>query len=108
MEINGILKEKFDTKQITEKFRKREFVLTTEANTPYPQHVLFVLTQDKCDLLNPIKEGTEIKINFNLQGREWNGVKGKQYFNTLDVWRITDENAEHEHYHSSSNNNPPF
>ena len=88
MEVIGTLKAKFDTQKVSERFQKREFVLTTETNTPYPQHVSFQVTQDKCTILDQFKEGEEIKIHFNLRGREWNGPQGIKYFNTLEAWRI--------------------
>lgn len=88
MEVIGTLKVKFDTQRVSERFQKREFVLTTEANTPYPQHVSFQVTQDKCSLLDQYNEGDELRIQFNLRGREWNGPQGVKYFNTLEAWRI--------------------
>ena len=88
MEVIGTLKVKFDTQRVSERFQKREFVLTTEANTPYPQHVSFQVTQDKCSLLDQYNEGDELKVQFNLRGREWNGPQGVKYFNTLEAWRI--------------------
>lgn len=88
MEVIGTLKAKFDTQKVSDRFQKREFVLTTEANTPYPQHVSFQVTQDKCSLLDQFSEGDELKIQFNLRGREWNGPQGIKYFNTLEAWRI--------------------
>lgn len=88
MEVTGTLKVKFDTQKVSDRFQKREFVLTTEASTPYPQHVSFQLTQDKCNLLDQYNIGDEMKIQFNLRGREWNGPQGIKYFNTLEAWRI--------------------
>jgi hypothetical protein len=88
MEVIGTLKAKFDTQKVSDRFQKREFVLTTEANTPYPQHVSFQVTQDKCGLLDQFNPGEELKIQFNLRGREWNGPQGIKYFNTLEAWRI--------------------
>lgn len=88
MEVIGILKVKFDTQKVSDRFQKREFVLTTEEQTPYPQHCLFQLTQDKCSVLDSLNEGDEIKAHFNLRGREWNGPQGIKYFNTLEAWRI--------------------
>ncbi len=88
MEVIGTLKAKFETQKVSERFQKREFVVTTEANTPYPQHVSFQLTQDKCSLLDQFRDGEEIRIHFNLRGREWNGPQGVKYFNTLEAWRI--------------------
>lgn len=88
MEVIGTLKVKFDTQKVSDRFQKREFVLTTEANTPYPQHVSFQVTQDKCTILDQFNDGEEIKVQFNLRGREWNGPQGIKYFNTLEAWRI--------------------
>lgn len=88
MEVVGTLKVKFDTQKVSERFQKREFVLTTEANTPYPQHVSFQVTQDKVNLLDQYREGEELRVQFNLRGREWNGPQGVKYFNTLEAWRI--------------------
>jgi hypothetical protein len=88
MEVIGTLKTKFDTQKVSDRFQKREFVLTTEANTPYPQHVSFQVTQDKCTILDQFNDGEEIKVQFNLRGREWNGPQGIKYFNTLEAWRI--------------------
>jgi len=88
MEVTGTLKAKFDTQKVSDRFQKREFVLTTEANTPYPQHVSFQVTQDKCTLLDQFNPGEEIRVQFNLRGREWNGPQGIKYFNTLEAWRI--------------------
>ena len=88
MEVTGTLKAKFETTKVSDRFSKREFVLTTEANTPYPQHVSFQVTQVKCTMLDQFNEGDELKVQFNLRGREWNGPQGIKYFNTLEAWRI--------------------
>ena len=88
MEVIGTLKTKFETQKVSDRFQKREFVLTTEANTPYPQHVSFQVTQDKCTILDQYNDGDEIKVQFNLRGREWNGPQGIKYFNTLEAWRL--------------------
>ncbi|MBN8694188.1 MAG: DUF3127 domain-containing protein [Bacteroidetes bacterium] len=106
MEVTGILKMKFDTQKVSDRFSKREFVLTTEATSPYPQHVSFQLTQDKCNLLDQYNIGDEMKIQFNLRGREWNGPQGIKYFNTLEAWRIEKMNggASNQNSQAQSNN----
>ena len=88
MDITGILKAKDDAQQVSEKFKKRDFVLT-DNSSQYPQHISFQLTQDKCNLVDSIGLGSEIKVHFNLRGREWTSPKGEiKYFNTLEAWRI--------------------
>lgn len=88
MEVTGTLKTKSETVKVSERFQKREFVLTTEGGTPYPQHISFQLNQDKCPLLDSFGDGEELRVQFNLRGREWNGPQGIKYFNTLEAWRI--------------------
>jgi hypothetical protein len=89
MEITGQIKEVFATQTISEKFKKREFVLTTDGSTPYPQHISFQVTKDNCDKLNSYSTGDEVNVHFNLKGREWSGPNGVKYFNTLEAWKIT-------------------
>ena len=88
MNVTGKLKLKYDTQKVSEKFSKRDFVLSTDLATPYPQHVSFQVTGDKCALLDKFNEGDELTVQFNLRGREWNGPQGIKYFNTLEAWRI--------------------
>jgi hypothetical protein len=88
MDITGILKVKNEAQQVSEKFKKREFVLT-DNSSQYPQHISFQLTQDKCNLIDQYAIGSEIKVHFNLRGREWTSPQGEiRYFNTLEAWRI--------------------
>lgn len=88
MDVTGKLKVKSETQVVSEKFTKREFVIT-ENSSQYPQHISFVLTQDKCSLLDKYNEGDEMKVHFNLRGREWVNPKGEvKFFNTLEAWRI--------------------
>ena len=87
-ETTGILKVKRDTQQVSEKFSKREFVITTDMSTQYPQYISMQLTQDKCAVLVAYQVGDEIKVSFNLRGREWSGPEGVRYFNSLEAWRI--------------------
>ena len=89
MEVTGTLKTKSETVKVSERFQKREFVLTTEGSTTYPQHISFQLSQDKCPLLDSFEDGEELRVQFNLKGREWNAPQGIiKYFNTLEAWRI--------------------
>lgn len=90
---------------VSEKFSKREFVVTTDANTQYPQYISFQLTQDKCGLLDQYNVGDEIKVSFNLRGREWNGPQGVRYFNSLEAWRLERASGQQA---ASSNYQPAY
>ncbi len=88
MDITGILKVKGEAVQVSEKFKKREFVLT-DNSSQYPQHLSMQLTQDKCSLIDSYNVGDEIKVHINLRGREWTSPKNEvKYFNTIEAWRI--------------------
>ncbi len=86
-EITGKLKVKNDTQVVSDKFSKRDLVIATEEQ--YPQFISLQLTQDKCALLDAYKIGDELKVSFNLRGREWTAPDGVvKYFNSLEAWRI--------------------
>ena len=88
MEITGTLKMKSDVQEISEKFKKRDFVLT-DNSSQYPQHISLQLTQDKCGLIDNVNIGDELKVSINLKGREWTSPKGEvKYFNTIEAWKI--------------------
>jgi hypothetical protein len=87
--LNGTIKKIGDTVQVTDKFKKREVVIT-DASTMYPQHVTMQFTQDKCDILNMYNEGQEVEISFNLDGKEYTDKNTGEikYFNSLNAWKI--------------------
>lgn len=87
MEVEGSIKKIEETQQVTNTFRKRGVVVTTEEQ--YPQHILVEFVQDKVDLLDNFKEGDKVSIGINLRGREWTSPQGEvKYFNTIQGWRI--------------------
>jgi hypothetical protein len=89
IEANGKLHTIFETKQVSERFTKREFVIELADNPKYPQVVLFQLTGDRCAQLDELSVGDQVRIEFSLRGREWRSPSGElKYFNSLDVWKI--------------------
>jgi hypothetical protein len=88
-ETSGRLHLVSDTKQVTERFRKREFVVELADNPRFPQFVQFELTGDRCDHLDGFEVGDEVRVEFSLRGREWKSPRGEtKYFNSLDVWTV--------------------
>src|SRR6185503_19031041 len=88
LQVKGRLKVKGSEQAVSERFRKREFVITDESSQ-YPQHISFQLTQDKCSLLDKVNVGDELTVSFNLRGREWKSPQGEiKYFNSLEAWKI--------------------
>jgi len=91
-EVEGRLHKIFETEQKTDSFRAREFVIEVQSGQ-YPQMVKFQLVQDRCDLMDTFKEGSEVKVFFDLRGREWQG----KYFTNLNAWKVegkTDNEAQ--------------
>ena len=90
-ELQGILTEIFNTDQVTERFKKREFVIekTEESgDKTFTETIKFQLTNDKCDIIDPYATGEEVKIHFNIKGRKWEKDGKTSYFINLEAWRI--------------------
>lgn len=86
-EIKGTIHRLFDTKQVSDKFSKRELVITTEGK--YPQMLLVQVTNDKIKLLDDMREGDEVSAALDIRGREWRSPSGEvKYFVTLECWKI--------------------
>lgn len=96
-DIEGKLYKKFDTNQVTDSFKKREFVLEIEDGA-YTQLIKFQLTQNNCDKLDPYNENDQLKVTFSLRGREYTKEGRTSYFTNLDAWRLdkagSTQNAE--------------
>ncbi|MBW2422681.1 MAG: DUF3127 domain-containing protein [Deltaproteobacteria bacterium] len=89
MQVQGRVHASFEAEQVTERFRKREFVLVLEEGSRYPQYVKFQLTGDRCEALDGFEVGDEVGVEFSLRGREWTSPKGEvRYFTSLEVWSI--------------------
>ena len=87
MEVLGKVKVVGSVQEVSTSYKKRELVVTTDEQ--YPQHIAIEFTQDKCDLLNDISVGDEVKVSINLGGREWTNPQGEvKYFNSIKEWRI--------------------
>ena len=95
MKIEGKLKAKMDTQRVSDRFQKREFIITIESEDGHDtQHVSFQLQQDKCSIINDILIGTDVSVEFELRGREWEAPQGVKYFNTLLAWTVIPVNTK--------------
>jgi len=94
MNIKGKILEVKDTVQVTDSFKKREFILEYADNPQYPEFVKFELIQDRCDLLDDFKVSQVVEVHFNIRGRKWTDPQGEvKYFNSLQAWRLDAVNA---------------
>lgn len=95
-ELTGKLAVKYDTQQVKESFKKREFVMEVaeEINgNVYTNYAKMQLVQGKCELLDRFNEGDAIKVNFNIKGNRWERDGKVNYITNLDAWRIEPANA---------------
>lgn len=91
MNVIGKIKVINATQVVSDKFKKREIVVTTSEQ--YPQHIAIEFKQDKCDILDKYKVGDNVNVSINLTGRIWTNPEGvDKYFNGIEGWRI--EKAE--------------
>ena len=108
MEVTGKIKMINPTQVVSDKFSKREFVVTT--NETYPQDLMMQITQDKCSLLDIFKVGENVNVSINLRGREWINPQGEaKYFNTIEAWKISKlETIENQDAPVDTSNDLPF
>jgi hypothetical protein len=91
-EITGKVVELLPVVQVSDKFRKREFVIerkeTGASSAVFIDYIKFQLVQDKCELINESFLHDEIKIWFNIKGNRWERDGKVNYFTNLDAWKI--------------------
>lgn len=88
MEIQGRIKQIFPSQTMGQNgFEKRDLVIVTE--DIYPQTIIIQFTQQRCDLLDSLQVGQNVKVYINIRGREWTNPQGEtKYFNTIEGWKI--------------------
>lgn len=82
-EASGKIKLINETQTFPSGFSKREFVVTT-GDGKYPQDLKFEVVKDKCSILDGYKEGTDVKVSFDIRGNEYNG----KYYVNLSCWKL--------------------
>jgi hypothetical protein len=106
-EISGKVIEIYPIVQVSDKFRKREFVIEKKESggaAVFIDYLKFQLVQDKCDLINESFLQEEIKIWFNLKGNKWERDGKINYFTNLDAWKIEKTSAAGTGQNYSPNN----
>ena len=83
-EITGTLVKKYETETKGESFRVRDFVIKANDGGQYDNFVKFQTTQDRTAIIDDYNEGDEIKVHFDLRGRQWQD----KYFTNLNAWRV--------------------
>jgi len=98
LEVTGKLLVKYDTQNVSDKFKKREFVieLSEEINgNIYTNYAKLQLVQAKCDIIDRYNVGDVVKVTFNIKGTSYVDKKDgmTKYITNLDAWRIENASA---------------
>ena len=105
-EVSGKVIDISPINQVSEKFKKREFVIEKKeagGAAVFIDYIKFQLLQDKCDLINESFMNEDVKIWFNLKGNKWERDGKINYFTNLDAWRIEKVSSAP----TENGNNPP-
>jgi hypothetical protein len=90
-EITGKVVDVMPVNQVSDKFKKREFVIEkkeTGGSAVFIDYIKFQLVQDKCDLINESYINEEVKVSFNIKGNRWEREGKVNYFTNLDAWKV--------------------
>lgn len=89
MKLQGQIKVVKDTQVVSDKFQKRECVISIQDGN-YTNDILVEFNNAQCSLLDNIQVNELVEIDVNLKGREWINPQGEaKYFNTINGWKIT-------------------
>ena len=88
MEIQGKITEIFDPQEISDTFKKREFVIETEEQ--YPNILKFETSNNGMRQIDSKKIGDVVVVHLNIRGRTWQKSPTSDivYFTSLHAWRI--------------------
>jgi hypothetical protein len=90
-EITGKIIDISPVNQVSDKFKKREFVIEKKESggaAVFIDYIKFQLIQDKCDLINDSFLNEDVRIWFNLKGNKWERDGKINYFTNLDAWKV--------------------
>ncbi len=82
LSLTGFIYKILPEQKISDTFTKRELIIETEEK--YPQKVKIEFINSGINNLMDKKEGQQVKVCFNVRGREWK----EKYFVSLNGWRI--------------------
>ena len=91
LQITGKLIVINPTQQVSEKFKKREFVMETYEDVngqTYTNFAKMQAVQAKCDVLDKYKVGDMVTVHFNIKGNKWEKDGKVNYISNLDMWKI--------------------
>lgn len=91
MEIKGTIYSVGTTKQVSDNFSKREFILK-DSDEKYPNYLTMQLSNKNVDLITESDVNASVTVSFNLRGRLWLNKENQEVsFNSIDAWKIVKE-----------------
>lgn len=75
------------TKQVSDNYQKREFVVVTGKGSPYPQYIKMELGNARCNILDNFNEGDQVTVEYNLKGNVDKNDSRKVY-TKLEAYKI--------------------
>lgn len=95
--LSGTVAKVNEKQNITDTFSKRTLWMDVDEDTDYKQQIEVEFVNDKCALLNGVKEGSTVTVDANLRGKEFESKKKPGEFfrpTKLNGWRIKGAEAE--------------
>ena len=87
MEISGVIYKIGEVEKIKD-FKKRDFVVEMH-DRGHVNFIIFELFSTQVDLVEGLKKGDKVEVEFIISGRKWVDKEGiEKYFNSLRAYRI--------------------
>jgi len=90
-ELTGKVLQFEEVVQISDRFKKREFVLERErmgGSMVFTDYVKFQLVQDRVNLIDDVAVGDMLKVHFDIRGNKWEKNGETKYFTNLEAWKV--------------------
>jgi hypothetical protein len=91
-QITGKVAEVYPVNRVSERFRKREFVIEHKesgSGQAFVDFIKFQLTQDKCDLIDESWLRQDVTVTFNIKGNRWEKNGLVNYITNLNAITVT-------------------
>ncbi|MFN5323294.1 MAG: DUF3127 domain-containing protein [Bacteroidota bacterium] len=63
---------------------KKQYFVIEYMDGNYPKKVCIMLWGDKTDILKSVQVGSDVKVSFNVESREYNG----RWYTDIKAWRV--------------------
>jgi len=98
-EISGRVAEVYPTVRVSDRFRKREFVIEhkeSSAGQTFVDFIKFQLTQDKCEIIDETWLRQEVTVRFGIKGNRWEKNGTVNYITNLNAFAVNRSTATNE------------